>query len=152
MTLTQMNKTGPHILRDERDIVDILIRYAVDLDEHHWAGLDEVFVPEATATYHGIGDFTGRDAIRNMVRSALERCGRTQHFLGNYRIAVDGDKASAKCYLQAIHVGLGDYAHNILTVWGEYRDRLERRSEGWRIVHRELEVFKVDGDIGPTLL
>ncbi|NMF96371.1 nuclear transport factor 2 family protein [Aromatoleum toluolicum] len=147
-----MNQTDVQVLRDQRDIEQILIRYAVDLDEHQWAGLDEVFVPEATATYHGIGDFTGRDGIRNMVRSALERCGRTQHLLGNYRIIIDGDKATAKCYLQAIHLGLGDYAQNIMTVWGEYRDRLERRPEGWRIVHRELEVFKVDGDIGPMLL
>ncbi len=147
-----MNQTDVQVLRDQRDIEQILIRYAVDLDEHQWAGLDEVFVADATATYHGIGDFTGRDGIRDMVRSALERCGRTQHLLGNYRIVVDGDKASAKCYLQAIHIGLGDYAQNIMTVWGEYRDRLERRPEGWRIVHRELEVFKVDGDIGPMLL
>lgn len=147
-----MKQSDIQILRDERDIEQILIRYAVDLDEHQWAGLDEVFVAAATATYHGIGDFVGRDAIRDMVRGALETCGRTQHLLGNFRIVVDGDKATSKCYLQAIHLGLGDYARNIMTVWGEYRDRLERRPEGWRIVHRELEVFKVDGDIGWTLM
>ena len=147
-----MNETALQRLCDERDIEQILVRYAVVLDEHQWSDLDEVFVPNAIATYHGIGEFAGRDAIRDLVRRALERCGRTQHLLGNYRISVDGDKATAKCYLQAVHQGLGNYSQNVMTVWGEYRDRLERRPEGWRIVHRELEMFKVDGDIGPTLL
>jgi hypothetical protein len=36
----------------------------------------------------------------------------------------------------------------MLTVWGEYRDRLELRPEGWRIVHRELTVLHASGEIG----
>lgn len=135
-------------LVEEKRIERVLVRYASALDEHEWAGLDEVFVAEATASYDGIGDFSGRDAIRDLVSSVLLRCGRTQHLLGNFRIAVDGDKATARCYLQAIHVGVGAYEGQTLTVWGEYRDRLERRPEGWRIVHRHLAMFQAEGDVG----
>lgn len=135
-------------LLEEKRIERVLVRYALALDEHDWAGLDEVFVPEATAWYQGIGDFSSRDAIRDMISGVLQTCGRTQHLLGNFRIAIDGNKATAKCYLQAIHVGQGALAAQTMTVWGEYSDRLERRPEGWRIVHRELAMFQTAGDIG----
>jgi hypothetical protein len=45
-------------------------------------------------------------------------------------------------------VGIGDYKGQSVMLWGEYRDRLERRPEGWRIVHRELVPFHATGDIG----
>jgi 3-phenylpropionate/cinnamic acid dioxygenase small subunit len=138
-------------LLDERRIEQVLIRYALALDEKDWAGLDDVFVADTTAHYEGIGDFDSRDGIRDMVRGAIEGFRLTQHLLGNFRIAVDGDKAAAKCYLQAIHLR-PESAAAMLTVWGEYSDRLERRPEGWRIVHRDLAIFHVAGDLGGTPL
>lgn len=139
-------------LLEEARIERVLVRYASALDERDWAALDEVFVAEASALYHGIGSYSGREAIVATVRQALAPCGRTQHLLGNVRITLAGAQASAKCYLQAIHAGQGAYQGQTLTVWGEYRDQLEKRPEGWRIVHRELEVFQVSGDIGGTAL
>ena len=146
------NRPSLEQVLDEREITEVLVKYATYLDGHNWTGLDEVFVADATATYQGIGDFNSRDAIRTMVRGALEVFGRTQHLLGDYRIALEGDRATAKCYLQAIHVRPEAPGGGLLTVWGEYRDRLERRPEGWRIVHRELEVFHLSGDLGGTPL
>lgn len=139
-------------LLDEALIERVLVRYAVALDERDWAALDEVFVPGASAFYEGIGELTGREAIVDLVRTALAPCERTQHMLGCTRIAIDGELATAKCYLQAIHSGRGDYAGQTLTVWGEYRDQLERRPEGWRILRRELFLTHIAGDIGGTAL
>lgn len=147
-----MSELTVETLLQEASIERVLVRYAIALDERDFAALDEVFVPDATAYYETIGHFDGRAAIVDLVSGALARCGRTQHLLGNYRITIEGRHATAKCYLQAIHAGLGAYASETLTLWGEYRDRLERRPEGWRIVHRELAVFQVSGSIGPTAL
>jgi len=132
----------------ERKIERLLMAYATALDKRDWAALDEVFTPDATAHYKSIGHFGSRAAMVSMFREYLERCGATQHLLGNMRVDVDGGKATATCYLQAIHAGLGKHQGKLLTVWGEYRDRLELRPAGWRIVHRELTVLHASGDIG----
>ncbi|MBL0283763.1 MAG: nuclear transport factor 2 family protein [Zoogloea sp.] len=114
-------------LLEEARIERVLVRYASALDERDWAALDEVFVAEASALYHGIGSYSGREAIVATVRQALAPCGRTQHLLGNVRITLSGAEASAKCYLQAIHAGQGRLPGANATVWGEYRDQLEKR-------------------------
>lgn len=147
-----MHDAELHNLLDEARIARLLMRYADALDARDWAALDAVFAADASARYQGIGDFHGRDAIVAVVRDALAACGPTQHLLGNIRIEVDGDRASARCYLQAIHAGLGARAASTLSVWGEYRDRLARGPEGWRIVHRELALCHIAGDIGDTAL
>lgn len=143
-----MNSITLEALLEEKQIERVVKAYATALDKHDWAALDEVFAPDATAFYDGFGSVGSRADIVALVRSALERCGTTQHLLGNVVIDIDGDQATAACYLQAIHLGLGGYQGQIMTVWGEYRDRLQRRPEGWRIVHRELAVLHASGDIG----
>lgn len=147
-----MTELNLQTLLDEAAIERVLVRYATALDERDFDVLDTVFLPEATAHYQTIGHFHDRASILTLLRGALGRCGKTQHLLGNYRIAIDGDHATAACYLQAVHAGLGAYAAQTMTLWGEYRDRLVRRPEGWRIAHRELIIFQVAGDIGPTAL
>lgn len=129
----------------------VLIRYTTAMDERNWGLLDDVFVRDAIADYRGIGRFEGLTAIKEVVRGFLDKCGPTQHLLGNLRTDLDDQRATAQCYLQAVHAGRGDFAGRTMTVWGEYRDRLALRDEGWRIVHRELVVSHVDGDIGVVL-
>jgi 3-phenylpropionate/cinnamic acid dioxygenase small subunit len=133
---------------DYREIRSVLIRYASALDKKQYDRLDEVFVPEATANYIGLASLEGLDSIVKLVSGVLDRCGNTQHLLGNMEMALQGDRATASCYLQAIHVGLGEYSDQVYTVWGEYRDQLVKTAAGWRISHRELAVLHETGDIG----
>jgi len=138
--------SGSH--NDHREIEAVLNRYASALDDKQYARLSEVFTPEATAHYVGLAECNGLQSIIELISGVLDRCGPTQHLLGNVRIELNGDKATARCYLQAIHVGLGDYADQLHTVWGEYRDRLVKTADGWRIAYRELAVIHAQGDIG----
>ncbi|MDD3352074.1 nuclear transport factor 2 family protein [Zoogloea sp.] len=147
-----MDEVTLDTLLDEARIGKVLMGYAEALDRRDWPALEQVFTADATAHYTSIGHFEGREAIIEVVRQALSVCGPTQHLIGTVRIAVHGDGATARCYLQAIHAGLGDYRDRTLTVWGEYRDRLVRRPEGWRIAHRELALIHMSGDIGATAL
>jgi len=133
---------------DRQEIEAVLFLYAHLLDKKRYAQLTEVFTPEATANYVGMAECKGVEAIIGLVSGVLDRCGNTQHLLGNVQIDVQGDKATASCYLQAIHVGLGDYSDRLLTVWGEYRDQLVRTPAGWRIGYRELTTLHAQGDIG----
>lgn len=133
---------------DRREIEAVLMRYAQLLDTKRYARLIEVFTPEATAHYVGMAECKGVESIIGLVSGVLDRCGNTQHLLGNVQIDVQGDKATSSCYLQAIHVGLGDYSDRLLIVWGEYRDQLVRTPAGWRISYRELTTLHSQGDIG----
>ncbi|MDR2839489.1 MAG: nuclear transport factor 2 family protein [Azonexus sp.] len=135
-------------LLEERKIERLLMAYASALDNRDWATLDDVFTSGATADYGSFGRPGSRAEIVAMIREALARCGPTQHLLGNMRIETEGGEASSICSLQSIHAGLGQYRTETLTIWGEYRDRLELRPEGWRIAHREFKVTHACGDIG----
>jgi hypothetical protein len=145
-------KFDPRTLSDREEIRDVLVLYAKTLDKRDYGGLRGVFTADATGDYHEAGRHEGRDQLSAFVEGALSQCGPTQHLLGSIDVNVQGDTATAHCYLTAIHVGKKPgYEGKILTVWGSYRDRLVRTAEGWRIKHRELETTHADGDIGMQL-
>ncbi|NHO66866.1 nuclear transport factor 2 family protein [Aestuariicella hydrocarbonica] len=134
----------------ERDIKNVLIEYATALDSKIYERLENVFLPDSLAVYYGVGECQGLAEITALVSGVLSQCGQTQHLLSNYQIQVEGQIAWAKCYLQAIHVGKGDYEGELMTVWGEYSDELKLTDQGWRIARRELETLHSQGDIGLT--
>jgi SnoaL-like protein len=129
---------------DHFAVIETLDRYAVALDTRDWSLLDRVFTPDAT------GDFAAyrcasRDDIRKMIQNMLGGCGPTQHMLGVYRIEISGDEATSTCAIRAHHVGRGAEAQLEYECFGEYRDRLVRTTEGWRICHRAMRVTHETG-------
>jgi ketosteroid isomerase-like protein len=143
-----MTTQEPQNFADHLEIQQVINLYASAIDKHQWSALDGVFTDDAVANFIGIGVFEGRQAIADLIASVLTQCSATQHLLGNINIVVSGDTATATCYLSALHVGLGDYAAETLTVWGEYSDELVRTANGWRIAHRTLTSLHATGDIG----
>ncbi len=133
---------------DHLEIQQVLQLYASALDKKQWVALDNVFTEDAVADFIGLGSFAGRQNIADFVKAVLVQCSVTQHLLGNINIVVNGDEAHTTCYLSALHVGLGDYATQTLTVWGEYSDKLVRTANGWRIDHRTLTTMHASGDVG----
>jgi len=143
-----MATTTTQNFADHLEIQKVINLYASAIDKHQWSALESVFTEDAEADFIELGVFKGRQTISDLISSVLTQCSVTQHLLGNINIEVEGDTASASCYLSALHVGLGDYAAETMTVWGEYKDKLVRTSEGWRIVHRTLVSMYSEGDIG----
>ena len=136
-----------HVMRDERDIVAVAVRYCRSLDTKHFDGLRDVFTSDATAqlgnpiTLHGIDDIIDR------CRTALERLDVSQHLVGTHEVAVIDDTATHSCYLQAQHVrAAADGGANYL-VGGRYSDDLVRTDVGWRITHRTLTVMWTEGNL-----
>lgn len=124
---------------DRDEIRAVQNRYADACDARDWALFERVFTPDATADY-GAFQPAGREAIVAAIRSRLGGCGATQHLLGNQEVAVEGDTASARCRVRAFHVGRGERREQSYEVFAEYRDRLVRTPEGWRIAHRTMRV------------
>jgi uncharacterized protein (TIGR02246 family) len=132
-------------LADRRAIEDLLVRYATALDTHDWAALAEVFLPDAIAIYDGVRN-DGLDAIVEICRRSLEPLTASQHFLGNFVVSLDGDRAGSACYLHAQHYRAGARGLSTYVMAGTYRDRLVRTDLGWRIEHRDLEITWTDGN------
>jgi SnoaL-like domain len=133
-------------LIDERDIVAVALRYCRALDTEDWDLLAEVFEPESTARLGGPSLLEGIDAVVARVRTALQHLDGSQHLVGNHEVAVEGDTATHRCYLQAQHVRRSAAGGPNYIVAGRYDDRLVRTAAGWRIAHRTLTVMWTDGN------
>jgi 3-phenylpropionate/cinnamic acid dioxygenase small subunit len=133
-------------LLDERDIRDLLHRYATALDEKDWTLFESCFVPEASALYSTIGLLEGYQAIEGACRGALRHMSRTQHLIGNISVMIEGDKAHSSCYLHAQHLRPNTPGGDSNIMAGRYDDQLVRTSRGWRIRHRRLQVWWTFGN------
>ncbi len=139
--------TDLQALIDERQIRDVAFRYCRALDTKDWALLDEVFVPDATGLLGTPTTLVGIEAIRDRIRTALAHLDDSQHLVGNHEIAVDGDTATHRCYLQAQHIREAATGGPNYIVAGRYEDQLARTDAGWRITHRTLTVMWTDGNV-----
>lgn len=127
-------------VRDRQEIIDLTAAYSWALDTRSWDDLDDVFLPDATASLGWA--LEGRQAIKDRVRTALEHLDASQHMVATHQVRVDGDRATCRCYLQAQHI----IGTDTFLVGGKYEDRLVRTGDGWRIEHRDLTMMWTTGD------
>jgi 3-phenylpropionate/cinnamic acid dioxygenase small subunit len=138
----------PSLLEDRQDIEDVLVAYTHALDSRDWARLADCFTPDAT-TYYGElgGQNDDRDEIVATCRQALEPIGVSQHLVANIAIEVDGDAATAVCYLNGLHATKDTPGGDVCVVYGTYRDKIVRTDDGWKISHREIDIGWVEGNL-----
>jgi uncharacterized protein (TIGR02246 family) len=89
-------------VQDRLSIEDLFIRYTCALDAGDVETLVACFVEDGSLESPAVGKYAGRDAIREFAtRFARFRQNGSQlrHVISNLRAAVDGDRASAQCYL-----------------------------------------------------
>jgi 3-phenylpropionate/cinnamic acid dioxygenase small subunit len=122
--------------RDRSDIIAVLDAYAEALDSRRWNLLREAFCNDAHFDFGEWTATTRTDAIA-AIRRYLDACGPTQHLLGNYRIAIDGDQATSRVYVRAFHLGIESAQNKTYEMGGEYQDELIRTKSGWRIAKRK---------------
>ncbi|MDO9407709.1 nuclear transport factor 2 family protein [Patulibacter sp.] len=134
-------------LEDREAVRALLLRYARALDSHDWPLLRTVFLPDAVADY---GELEGRnEGVEEIIAAchrALVGLDSSQHLVGNVEVEVDGDAATASCYLHAQHYLVSPSGVNTFVVGGTYRDRIVRTPDGWRIEHRALATTWTDGN------
>lgn len=137
---------GPQSFADRQAIVDVTHRYCWSLDSRDLAGLDAVFLPDATAELLS-PVLVGREAIRARIASAIVPLDATQHTVTNHMITVDGDRATCRCYLHSQHVREIGEGPSTYVVAGRYEDELVRTAQGWRIAFRRLVVVWSEGNL-----
>ena len=88
--------------QDRHMIDDLFIRYTCALDAGDVETLVGCFAEDGALESPAVGRYAGRPAIREFARRFArfrERGAQLRHVISNLRIAVDGDRASAQCYL-----------------------------------------------------
>lgn len=121
----------------ERDILNLMIRYADRIDANDPIGSAACFAEDGVGHYWG--EFVGREAIAARLAGILDQFLCTSHHLTNWIIDIDGDRASAQSYVYAFHRRRSDE----LPFWVSARwvDQLVRTpNEGWRFARREVAV------------
>lgn len=128
-------------LTAEREIIALLQDYCRFADRNENEALAECFTEDCVADYGpGMGPVRrGREARREDAESALSLFSATSHHLSNFMIEFgDRDSAATSCKLYAWHRPLGGGPD--WELWAEYRDRVVRTAEGWKIASRRFLV------------
>ncbi|MGV0740392.1 nuclear transport factor 2 family protein [Mycobacterium syngnathidarum] len=131
-----MDSVDLRMLRDERDIERALILFARAMDDRDWASMAAILSQDVEGDF-GTGRLVGATAIIDMIRGFLDRCGPTQHLLGNIIIDVTDDTATSNAYIRDVHLNTaGDPSTRFYTL-GDYHDTWRRDGDGrWRITER----------------
>lgn len=121
---------------DRLDIADVLVRYATGIDRRDWGLFRTCFTADVHADYGDIGEWHSVDAIVEYMAASHEPMGHTLHRLTNLAVALDGDRATTRAYVDAIL--MAPDGGSGLNAVGFYDDELVRTGGGWRIARRRF--------------
>lgn len=142
-------------LSSERQILNLLHRYAECVDDGDFDGVSALF---ADADYHmaGPGSAPMRgDAVgatmRRVVRT-YDGSPRTKHVISNEILDVDDHAglATSRSYFTVLQAVDGQLALQPITA-GRYHDRFERHDGAWRFADRSI-IIEFVGDMSAHLL
>jgi uncharacterized protein (TIGR02246 family) len=119
-------------MTDIEEITDVLVRYATGIDTRDWDLFRTCFTEDCSVDYGEIGRWQSADAITAYMRRA--HSGPSMHRLSNIAVHLDGDRATARSYVDAMVLGRG--GRGGANSLGYYDDRLVRTEDGWRIAER----------------
>ncbi|CAA0125757.1 putative protein [BD1-7 clade bacterium] len=129
-------------ISDRLEIEDLLVEYSDAVDTLELDRLDNVFTPDAFIDYSPLGGAMGTyTEVKQFLKNALPAFKNTQHMISNFRIQLDGDRASGKvmCF-NPMELDMGDGSrNNIFFVGLWYIDEYIRSADGWKISSRREE-------------
>jgi hypothetical protein len=123
-------------LLSKQACMELVHKLARGLDRMDETLLRSLFHDDATDAHGGyIGSASG---FVDWAFGLLRNMERTQHFIGNVLIAINGNRAAGESYFVANHdlrSPAGDPLRMIAA--GRYLDPFERRDGVWKIAHRQ---------------
>lgn len=134
----------------ERDIQHQLVAFARAMDDRDWEAIERITAEDMRADF-GTGEVIGRKEVIAYMRSFLDNCGTTQHFVGNFSIDVNGDMATSESYVSDMHLGKDPEDGETFRTLGNYSDTWQQVNGNWLMTRRikdnravigSLEVFR----------
>lgn len=125
----------PAAVADRLAIAQVLAWHSRGLDRLDAAALQRCYWPEAEVDY---GSYKGgAHAFADLVVGALgDGYELTRHGLGNQVIDLRGSEARVETCVSAGHLLHG--AQRELHFYGRYLDRMQKRGDTWKILHRTV--------------
>lgn len=138
----EIDQQGLALLLDEAACRRVLSQYGPSLDWRNPDGLGGTLWPDAFIDY---GFFKGNTEEYVRVFIELERAAvRPFHLMVCERLTVKGSNANAESLGIALTIETAaDGKVTARQYWGRYLDRLEKRGNQWRIIHRTYLVHGV---------
>lgn len=130
-------------LLDRADISAVLHRYCTAIDTKDWALLETCFTEDLEADFRS---FAGREVVKGReqwcaaIRSTIAGLDATQHMTANHVHQIDGDAATLRADLQAVHILANERGGEEYTIGGFYTIDLARTPDGWRFRRYALTV------------
>lgn len=138
-------------MNDTEQIKNLLARYAELLNTGQFDEVGTLF-PEGHIRIEGNPQtYSGSKEIAQMYRDTVQVPASgidSLLFNTNLQLEIDGDTAVARSYFVALMQRPGQV---VPVVAGRYRDKLQRRTEGWRFSERVMNIDLV-GDLDDHLL
>lgn len=139
-----------HSIADTLGITHAIQEVARAFDEKlHHELLPRVFTDDASVLYRLRGqrfDFSMPDGP-GKVKAFHDLCFWTQHLVSPQVVSIDGERASARTPVHALHLQIrDDGSHNQWVIGAVYHDDLVRDEDRWRIAKRLALCPYVEGD------
>ena len=125
------------ILEDRLAIQDVMTNYAAGVDDRDMAQYRRCFADDVEIVGFGGDSVVGADLWVAEVVEKLAAFGQTQHMLGPQLVQVDGDGASVRTDVQALHYLIDD-PESTFTLWATYLTNMRREGAVWKIARHEL--------------
>ena len=122
---------------DRIALQDVLLRYGAGLDDHDFDLYEACFTQDVEVIGIGTETIVGRDAWMAYVLKAMSGFDATQHMWGVMLATIDGDKATTRTDLQALH-NLKDQPGKMFILWGTYKSDMVRIDGEWKIKRHEF--------------
>ena len=123
-------------IEDRLAINDLFVRYTTALDAGDVETIVGCFTEDGSLESPAVGTYSGRRAIREFAERFArfrERGAQLRHIISNLAIRLDGDRATATCYLLNVITRNGK---SELLAPGRYECQLERIDGEWLLKHR----------------
>ena len=130
--------------RDEREIANLIVRYARLIDDGRAPEAAELFADDGSWWLGDECKAVGRNAVRALLSRRGANLARTsRHVCSNLLVEVadDGTSATSSCVLTLWRVDRDEPAPHPVAgpaPVGDYVDQFVRADAGWRIQRREL--------------
>jgi uncharacterized protein (TIGR02246 family) len=145
---TTLGTYGNDYARDRAEIDDLLARYLFALDWQDPQMYGDVFTEDGVLVWAG-GTVNGRDAIVQEMRNARaadERANaaaaplppfRRRHFVSNFTVRIDGDRATARSLWFEFNND-GSDRRPYVGAYGHLEDELRREDGRWLIARHQV--------------
>jgi hypothetical protein len=123
-----------------QQILKLMNEYCYRVDTGDLDGFAALF---ENGSFQVLGDpagaLNGSEAVRGMLQNVTLYDGKPQskHVMSNVQIEVDGDSATAQCYITVFQAVAPDFPLQPIFI-GHYFDRFEKGANGWYFRNREI--------------